>query len=139
MPSSVITAPPMSMRCVGPQSVTSWPKSRCQKSSSGNAMSANRPVAHMSTPPSGAYQSRAMRIAVGPGRSARSSRPRQIAKKPDAKMPYRPARMKKWPGLENTPGSRPRSMCSETSQYRPNTAEMSEMIARPHGSEAQAG
>ena len=55
------------------------------------------------TPPSGAYQSLPMRTAVGPGRSARSSRPRQIAKKPAAKMPYRPPRMKKWPGLLKTP------------------------------------
>ena len=36
-PTSVIAAPPISIRWVGPQSVTSWPNSRCQKSSSGKA------------------------------------------------------------------------------------------------------
>ena len=56
--SSVIAAPPISIRCVGPQSVTSWPKSRCQMSSSGKPSSENAPQAQISTPPSGAYQSR---------------------------------------------------------------------------------
>ena len=45
-PTSVIDAPPMSMRCVGPQSVTSWPKRRCQTSSSGKPISENAPQAH---------------------------------------------------------------------------------------------
>ena len=44
-PTSDMTAPPMSMRCVGPQSVTSWPKSRCQTSSSGKPSSAKAPHA----------------------------------------------------------------------------------------------
>ncbi len=44
-----------------------------------------------------------------------------------------------WLGLLKTPSSRPLSMCSETSQYRPKSAVMSEMMARPQGSEAHAG
>ena len=40
-PTRVIAAPPISIRCVGPQSVTSWPNSRCQKSSSGKPESEN--------------------------------------------------------------------------------------------------
>lgn len=60
-------APPMSIRCVGPQSVTSWPKMRCQMSSSGKPISAYRPHSAMSTPPTGAYQVRVIRIAAGPG------------------------------------------------------------------------
>src|SRR3712207_952375 len=50
-------------------SVTSWPKMRCHMSSSGNAMSENAPHAAMSTPPTGACQSRWIWIAAGPGRS----------------------------------------------------------------------
>ena len=36
-PSVASEPPPMSIRWVGPQSVTSWPKRRCQRSSSGKA------------------------------------------------------------------------------------------------------
>ena len=57
MPTSVIAAPPISIRCVGPQSVTSWPKRRCHTSSSGKPISEKAPQAQTSTPPSGAYQS----------------------------------------------------------------------------------
>ena len=55
-PTRVIPAPPISMRWVGPHSVTSWPNRRCQKSSSGKAISENAPQAAISTPPTGAYQ-----------------------------------------------------------------------------------
>ena len=57
------TAPPISIRWVGPHSVTSWPNRRCQTSSSGKPISAKAPQAQISTPPSGACQSRAIRIA----------------------------------------------------------------------------
>ena len=67
-PTSDMPAPPISIRCVGPQSVTSWPKSRCQTSSSGKPIRANAPQAAIRRPPTGAYQSRAMRTAAGPGR-----------------------------------------------------------------------
>ena len=43
-PISVIAAPPISIRCVGPHSVTSCPNSRCQTSSSGKPISANVPA-----------------------------------------------------------------------------------------------
>ena len=67
MPISVIAAPPISIRWVGPQSVTSWPNSRCQTSSSGKPISANAPAAVISTPPSGAYQSFEIRTAESLG------------------------------------------------------------------------
>ena len=54
------TAPPISIRWVGPQRVTSWPKSRCHMSSSGKPTSEKAPQAQISTPPSGACQSRVM-------------------------------------------------------------------------------
>ena len=82
-PISVIEAPPKSIRCVGPQSVTSWPKSRCHMSSSGKPISAKAPHAAMSTPPTGAYQSRWMRMAPAPGRSLG----RAMARQPDANTP----------------------------------------------------
>ncbi len=89
-PISVIAAPPISIRCVGPHSVTSWPNSRCQTSSSGKPISANVPAEAIRTPPSGAYQSRPSRIADALGRSFGST----IAKKPALKIPKRPTRMK---------------------------------------------
>ena len=75
----------MSIRCVGPQSVTSWPKRRCQTSSSGKPMSAKPPQAAMSRPPTGAYQSRVMRIGgrAGPLALARQ-RDREDARGEDA-------------------------------------------------------
>ena len=69
IPTSVIAAPPISIRCVGPQSVTSCPNSRCQTSSSGKPVSENAPHAQISTPPSGACQSLVRRIADALGRS----------------------------------------------------------------------
>ena len=55
MPPSVESeAPPNSSRCVGPHSVTSWPKMRCQRSSSGKPASATPEQKRISTPPSGA-------------------------------------------------------------------------------------
>ena len=90
MPTSVIAAPPMSIRWVGPHSVTSWPNRRCQTSSSGKPIRLKAPQAQIRTPPSGASQSLPMRIAVGPGFSLGMT----MAKKPAAKMPNRPARMK---------------------------------------------
>ena len=66
-PMSVIAAPPKSIRWVGPQSVTSWPKSRCHMSSSGKPISEKAPQAAIRTPPSGAYQVRVMRTAVALG------------------------------------------------------------------------
>ena len=38
-------APPISIRWVGPHSVTSWPKMRCQTSSRGKPISAYKPAA----------------------------------------------------------------------------------------------
>ena len=89
MPMSVIAAPPMSIRWVGPQSVTSWPKRRCQTSSSGNPISANIPQARITTPPSGAYQLPVTLIAVRDGRSSG----RTQATNPAMKMPKSPPRM----------------------------------------------
>ena len=40
IPSTAITAPDIIIRWVAPQSVTSWPKSRCEMSSSGKPSSA---------------------------------------------------------------------------------------------------
>ena len=51
-------APPISIRCVGPHSVTSCPKIRCQTSSSGNPMRAYSPPPATRTPPTGTYQVR---------------------------------------------------------------------------------
>ena len=83
MAMSVMAAPPMSMRCVGPQSVTSWPNSRCHWSSSGNASSEKLPATNMRMPPSGAYQSRVIFTNVGPSFCSG----RHIAKKPAMTMP----------------------------------------------------
>ena len=91
-PTSVMPAPPMSIRCVGPQSVTSWPNSRCHRSSSGKPMSAKAPQAAMRMPPTGAYQSRWIFTAAGPGRSPLCGS--ATARMPEAKTPYRPARMR---------------------------------------------
>ena len=66
-PMSVIEAPPISIRCVGPQRVTSWPKRRCQTSSSGKPVSEKAPQAAIRMPPMGAYQSPEMRIGGGAG------------------------------------------------------------------------
>ena len=52
-PSVASEAPPISIRWVGPQSVTSWPKRRCHMSSSGKPESANAPQAAITTPPTG--------------------------------------------------------------------------------------
>jgi hypothetical protein len=59
-------------------------------SSSGKPTNENVPHAQMRTPPSGAYQSSLIRTADVLGRSLGST----IAKKPAAKMPNSPARMK---------------------------------------------
>ena len=83
MATSVMHAPPMSMRCVGPQSVTSWPKSRCHWSSSGKPIREKLPAANMITPPSGACQSRVILMNVGPSFFSG----RHIAKKPAMTMP----------------------------------------------------
>ena len=56
-PISEIEAPPISIRWVGPQSVTSCPNSRCHMSSSGKPISAKPPAAAMSSAPSGTSQS----------------------------------------------------------------------------------
>ena len=53
-PSVESDAPPNSSRCVGPHSVTSWPKMRCQMSSSGKPASATPEQTRIRTPPSGA-------------------------------------------------------------------------------------
>ena len=50
-------APPIIIRWVGPHSVTSWPKMRCQMSSSGKPISAYSPQPAIRMPPTGAYQS----------------------------------------------------------------------------------
>ena len=90
IPISVMTAPPISIRWVGPQSVTSWPNSRCQPSSSGNPASAKAPAAQISTPPSGACQSRVIRSALPPI----GSRGRKTAMQPALKIPNRPTRIR---------------------------------------------
>ena len=89
--SSAMTAPPMSMRCVGPQSVTSWPKSRCHWSSSGKPSSEKLPRGeHQHAAERGVPVARDLRRTSG----LPPSRGRHIAKKPAMTMPYSPARMK---------------------------------------------
>ena len=90
-PIKVIAAPPRSIRCVGPQRVTSWPKMRCQTSSRGKPASENPPQRKIRTPPTGAYHSRLRRIGAGPGRVPFGGR--KIASQPEAKMPIRPSRI----------------------------------------------
>ena len=82
-PMSESPAPPKSIRCVGPQSVTSWPNIRCHMSSSGKPSRAKPAQAASSTPPTGTYQSRVIRSAAAPGFSSGSASERQ----PAAKMP----------------------------------------------------
>ena len=89
-PTTENAAPPNSSRCVGPQSVTSWPKMRCQMSSSGNASREIEPQTVMITPPSGAHQPLGRRIADRLGFSSGSA----IATTPAKRTPKRPTRMK---------------------------------------------
>ncbi len=90
LPIRVRPAPPISIRCVGPQSVTSWPKIRCQTSSSGNPIRAKADAASIAIPPSGAYQSPEIRTA----RSLGLPSGRTIARKPALKIPKRPTRIR---------------------------------------------
>ncbi|CAB4936957.1 unannotated protein [freshwater metagenome] len=84
-------APPISIRCVGPHSVTSWPKMRCQMSSNGKPMSAYSPLPAISRPPVGAYQVRVILTAARPGFSSSG---RMIASAPAMKRKNKPTRMK---------------------------------------------
>ena len=90
-PISVIPAPPISIRWVGPQSVTSWPNSRCHMSSSGKPASANAPQEAISRPPTGALQPGAIETAAGPGVVSRGI---AIASTPAANTPNRPPRIR---------------------------------------------
>ena len=90
MPIRVIAAPPINIRWVGPQRVTSCPKRWCHMSSSGKPISEKAPQTQISTPPSGAHQSWPIRIATLLGRC----RGRTIAMKPAVKIPKSPTRMK---------------------------------------------
>ncbi|SLI00094.1 Uncharacterised protein [Mycobacteroides abscessus subsp. abscessus] len=90
-PTSDSPAPPMSIRWVGPQRVTSWPKMRCQMSSRGKPISAYRPAPAMRMPPTGAYQVRVIRTAAAPGFSSRG---RTMASMPAVNRKNSPARMK---------------------------------------------
>ena len=83
-------APPIIIRWVGPHSVTSWPKMRCQMSSSGKPIIAYIPQAAISNPPTGACQLRVMRTDAGPGLSNGNT----TANMPATKMPNRPMMMK---------------------------------------------
>ena len=83
LPIRVRPAPPISIRWVGPQRVTSWPKMRCQTSSSGKPISAKAADAIIAIPPSGAYQSPLIRTAARLGRPSGST----IARKPAVKIP----------------------------------------------------
>jgi hypothetical protein len=56
-------------------------------SSSGKPSSAKNPAPAISTPPSGAYQSRVIRTAAGPGRSPTGN---TMASTPEAKTPNNP-------------------------------------------------
>ena len=81
MPPSVASdAPPISIRWVGPQSVTSWPNRRCQMSSSGKPLSAKAPQAAIIRPPTGAHQSPPRWMAVLAGRSRAGHDDRQHAR-----------------------------------------------------------
>src|SRR4029450_8214939 len=71
-PRTASEAPPISIRCVGPQSVTSCPNSRCHRSSSGKPLSANAPHAAIIIPPTGAHQSPPPWVAGLVGRSVRA-------------------------------------------------------------------
>jgi hypothetical protein len=84
-------APPISMRWVGPQSVTSWPNSRCHRSSSGKPSSAYPPASAIRIAPTGAYQPSAIRTAEGVGFSPFG---RPTAMQPAAKIPNSPKRIR---------------------------------------------
>ena len=83
-------APPIIIRWVGPHSVTSWPKMRCQTSSSGKPVKAYRPQPAIRKPLTGAYQSLVIRTANGPG----FSYGRTIAAQPATNSRNKPTRMK---------------------------------------------
>ena len=80
-PIRVIAAPPISIRCVGPQSVTSWPKMRCQTSSSGKPISANAPQQRDQHAAERRVPVAAMRTALGDGLSRGSTHARKPAVK----------------------------------------------------------
>jgi len=90
IPNRLSPAPPISMRWVGPQSVTSCPKSRWETSSSGKPMSANAPQPMRTSPPTGTCQSRVSFTALAPGRFSGST----SARKPAANRPKSPKSMK---------------------------------------------
>ena len=89
-PISVIPAPPNNIRWVGPQSVTSWPNTRCQTSSSGKPASANAPQ----RPSAGRRPARAARRRCRPRGGAGGSRGIAIASTPARKTPNRPTRLR---------------------------------------------
>ncbi len=81
----VSTAPAIIMMWVGPQSVTSWPNSRCQTSSSGKPDRAKLEHSSISAPPTGMRPRIGRLIAVALRGS--SSLGSDIASRPAAKMP----------------------------------------------------
>ena len=85
-PTSDSPAPPMSMRWVGPQSVTSWPNSRCHTSSRGKPSSAYMPAPASSRPPTGACQPSVTRTEAGPGLHADRQADREDAAGEDAEQ-----------------------------------------------------
>ena len=119
-PSVESDAPPISIRWVGPQSVTSWPKSRCQMSSSGKPVSATRRQTAIIIPPSGAHQPPASCTAVGAGRLGRGSAIAEDARRRRRRRARRGSSSAR--GWRAGRGRGPLSMCSEMSQYMPNTA-----------------
>ncbi len=112
MASVASEAPPIIWMWVGPHAVTSWPKSPCQMSSSGKPDRATSPQMLSSTAPTGTDQRSLSRTDERPARSL----PMMRARTPAKAMPSRPTMMNQCAGLANAPGSRPRSMCQETSQ-----------------------
>ncbi len=81
----VSTAPAIIMMWVGPQRVTSWPNSRCQRSSRGNPDSAKLEHSSMSAPPTGIRPRTGRLIAVALRGS--SSLGSDMARSPAAKIP----------------------------------------------------
>ena len=89
-PTTDSAIPTIIVMWVGLQSVTSWPNSRCQTSSSGKPSSATAAPAAVSTAPTGARQPSAMRT---PERGTRSS-PIAMPITPAAKAAKMPASRK---------------------------------------------
>ncbi len=106
IPVTVSIPPKRKTKCVGDQSVTSWPKIRCQTSSSASADRPKLMQTTSSTAPIGTRQPSVMRTQAGVA-SSWSAMPNAIT--PAANVVKIPSSSGQCPGFPSGPVSRPLS------------------------------